>query len=359
MAAAESSASSVRFVDASASRLRTAATEPSSSFSEVSASVLRRRRRSSTASSVSGWLLSAERLLEELHPSGVPHYAALSAIAEGDARKIRGIVEIDSVDADVERSMVEGIHSKMDEAHLESHHAALRRLLRAWCVLHPDVGYAQSMNLIAAFSLAIFAEDEAPAFTLFCGLMARLDPQFHAQWPPLLGFHVEVDSLIALLDEYVPELAPPKPAASPPGSDRIGSPPAAAEAAAATAATRHRKPSIWERLTRRRSAMPAEEAAAPPAVSARRLRQVREVLRLWCCRGFLPLWVGLLPVDVVYGAWQLQLADEEAEGEAEAEGEGEGESTVPSGAPRAPSTANLAIALALLRRCAKQVRAAF
>jgi len=69
---------------------------------------------------------------------------------------------------------------------------------------------------------------------------------------------------------------------------------------------------------------------------------VREVLRLWCCRGFLPLWVGMLPMDVVHGAWQLLLEAEEG-------------SLEDDEALQAPSTANLAIALALLRRCVGQV----
>ena len=317
---------------------------------------------------------------------GLPQYEALAAIADGaGARKIRGIVDMESIDRDVERSTIAGIHSNMDACQLELHHAALRRLLRAWCVLRPDIGYAQSMNLIASFSLAIFAEEESRAFTLFCGLMARLDPQFHAQSPPLLGFHIEVDALIELLDTYVPALARP--------CEGEGSPLSLAEAGEPTSGLRRRRSSFWQRLTSRPSKEPTSPSPNPnlwerltswpskedttsgavpaaaaelEAARARRLHRVREVLRLWCCRCFLPLWVGMLPVESLYGAWQLLLVgDVDADAGADAEeGCGAGAAVGAPGGdvdaheeppPRRPTSRSLSPSYdAALRKCLRR-----
>lgn len=161
---------------------------------EASPSSAGRLDRKDSNFSALSWLKTAEFLTSHHLPEkqSLPAYSALAAIGEERAHNIRGIMDMDSIDADVERSGIEGVHSQMSEEQRDAHHASLRRLLRAWCVLRPDVGYAQSMNFVASFSLALFGDDESSAFTLFCGLMATLDSQFHAQWPPLIGFHVEV-----------------------------------------------------------------------------------------------------------------------------------------------------------------------
>ena len=84
--------------------------------------------------------------------------------------------------------------------------ARLRRILRAWCVLRPDYGYAQAMNFSAAVTLWVAGHDEAKAFSLFVALVHRLPTDFYAETPPLRGFQVELSTLTTLLDDMMPTL---------------------------------------------------------------------------------------------------------------------------------------------------------
>jgi hypothetical protein len=60
----------------------------------------------------------------------------------------------------------------------------LRGVLYPWCFLHPEIGYTQSMNFVAAVALGICGDEVESAFMLFAALISRL--------PFLNGFHVEV-----------------------------------------------------------------------------------------------------------------------------------------------------------------------
>ena len=86
------------------------------------------------------------------------------------------------------------------------HREALRRLLRAWCILRPDWGYSQAMNFSAAVALVVADHDEATAFAIFVALVHRLPPDFFAEAPPLRGFQVELGALTSLLEERMPRL---------------------------------------------------------------------------------------------------------------------------------------------------------
>ena len=137
------------------------------------------------------WLAVVHTMLPALPP-----YQALSAAAErGD-----GLRETDArqIDIDLARSDVEQL--QLSEEDTPIHRAALRKLLRAWCVLRPDWGYSQAMNFIAAVMLAVAGHDESTAFNLFVGLIERLPPEFYAEAPPLRGFQVEVQILMTVLE---------------------------------------------------------------------------------------------------------------------------------------------------------------
>lgn len=132
----------------------------------------------------------------QLVPS-LPPFAALTQAADGG-----GVRETDrrQIEVDLSRSAVRGL--KVADAQK----AALRRLLRAWCVLRPDLGYSQAMNFVGVVAITVAAGDEEGAFAIFVALMQRLPADFYAEAPPLRGFQVEVATLTALLEEHLPGL---------------------------------------------------------------------------------------------------------------------------------------------------------
>lgn len=152
---------------------------------------------------VAHWLDAAGRHAARHMPGRqpIPAYGHLSSLADTPGVEAVCAADAEAIDADVERSAIKDVDSHMSTAQHAAHCAALRRVLRAWCVMRPDIGYAQSMNFIAGLCLALVAENEAQAFTLFCGLLATLDPQFHAQWPPLAGFQVLSRSWSSVLSQ--------------------------------------------------------------------------------------------------------------------------------------------------------------
>ena len=125
-----------------------------------------------------------------------PGYAALCSAAERNL----GLRAKDSrqIEVDLNRSSVAVL--PVPEAGKEAHRKSLRRVLRAWCVLRPEVGYSQAMNFVASAMLCVVERDENAAFRLFAALLGRLPPDFYAEQPPLRGFTVEVDALLHLLE---------------------------------------------------------------------------------------------------------------------------------------------------------------
>lgn len=61
--------------------------------------------------------------------------------------------------------------------HLAAHAAALRRLLRAWCLLRPDMAYVRPMGRIASVMLCVAGHDEPTAFAAFAALVHRRPAQ--------------------------------------------------------------------------------------------------------------------------------------------------------------------------------------
>ena len=130
------------------------------------------------------------------------------------------------IEADLPRSAVESV--PIADHILPAHLAALRRLLRAWCVLRPDIGYAQSMNFIGTVMLVVCGhseavgtsggantsappsdeamQSEADALGLFLAMMERLPDDFYSDLPPLRGFQADVGALLLLLERRHPSL---------------------------------------------------------------------------------------------------------------------------------------------------------
>ena len=64
------------------------------------------------------------------------------------------------IDKDVHRAGREALGVADEDA--KSHREALRRVLHAWCVLRPEVGYCQAMNAVAAALLVVCDHAEVP-----------------------------------------------------------------------------------------------------------------------------------------------------------------------------------------------------
>jgi hypothetical protein len=82
---------------------------------------------------------------------------------------------------------------------------ALRRVLVAAARAAPAVGYAQSMNYVAAFALLTFRADEEAAFWLVRACLERLAAP-HTYARDLEGLHVELRALAALLADKAPRV---------------------------------------------------------------------------------------------------------------------------------------------------------
>ncbi|KAL1528310.1 hypothetical protein AB1Y20_009666 [Prymnesium parvum] len=145
------------------------------------------------------------------------------------------------VDADTPRSWVA-------EAQVDP--ALLRRLLRAWCALRPDVGYTQSMNFVGAVALHVCDGDVEEAFSFFVAIMGSVPlVDFYAEHPPLRGFQIEVEVLLMLLEERHPVLL---------ANSHVGT-------------------------------------------------LLREAVRMAACPWLLNQWVNTLPIELVLRIWEMAL----------------------------------------------------
>jgi len=149
------------------------------------------------------WLKVLPSVLPEL-----PSFEAVDAVAR-HKDSIR-VIDSRQIDADIHRSDVTHWYPQLkfkDDCARAKFHESLRRLLRAWCVLRPEVGYSQAMNFVAAILLQAVCKGDLPsAFELFCALIARLPSDFYSESPPLQGYLVEVEAIILVLEDRYPEM---------------------------------------------------------------------------------------------------------------------------------------------------------
>ena len=120
------------------------------------------------------------------------------------------IIEAEEIDRDLHRAGRAELGVSDDEA--ADHRRALRRVLRAWCILRPEIGYAQAMNQVAAAALVMCDHSETKALLLFVKLLRSLPPDFYGRGgdgaAALAGCSAEVRTLVLLADERLPHLFP-------------------------------------------------------------------------------------------------------------------------------------------------------
>ena len=76
----------------------------------------------------------------------------------------------------------------------------LQRVLLAFTLHHPHVGYCQGLNFVAG--LMLLHGDEADAFALLCTLCERVLPGYHT--PDMGGLHTAQAALLAVLGRTTP-----------------------------------------------------------------------------------------------------------------------------------------------------------
>uniref|UniRef100_M4B338 Rab-GAP TBC domain-containing protein n=1 Tax=Hyaloperonospora arabidopsidis (strain Emoy2) TaxID=559515 RepID=M4B338_HYAAE len=85
----------------------------------------------------------------------------------------------------------------------EDHFGELRRVLQAYSLRNPDVGYCQSMNFLAAVLLQNMGEEEA--FWVLAAIVEELTPQYHTQ--TMTGSRADQRVFSDLVTEKLPVLA--------------------------------------------------------------------------------------------------------------------------------------------------------
>lgn len=129
--------------------------------------------------------------------------------ASKDRMYYRQMVEIgrnssdyNQIDIDLARTFPDNIWLRTEEAH-----NMLRRVLLAYSMHNPSVGYCQGLNYLAGMLLLVLQKHEERAFWILVSLLDEgilYEDMFSRN---LVGVHVEMQSLAELVAEKMPKLA--------------------------------------------------------------------------------------------------------------------------------------------------------
>ncbi|EKX33299.1 hypothetical protein GUITHDRAFT_58412, partial [Guillardia theta CCMP2712] len=98
---------------------------------------------------------------------------------------------------DLKRTLPNHDRYKTDEAQ-----SALGRVLRAYSLWHPTIGYCQGMNFVCAILLLIMAEEDA--FWLLAAIVEDVLPGFYH--PSLIGVNTDTHTLLDLVAIKLPDV---------------------------------------------------------------------------------------------------------------------------------------------------------
>ena len=153
---------------------------------------------SSPAAAGCAWLAAAQREA----PLSIPRRDELKALYE-ETQNIRAPLPNDkNIEKDIHRTYPHIPLFKSDAFGTDRP----RNLLRAYCVLKPDVGYCQGMNFVAGFLMRHMPSD-ADAFVTFVHMMHS--PKWNLAClfrPGLSGLHEAMDELEKLARKHLPLL---------------------------------------------------------------------------------------------------------------------------------------------------------
>lgn len=138
--------------------------------------------------------LSYAKLHKELEPEDETTEDGKSEEEEDTRSELHK--QLYQIDLDLERTWPEHeyIRSKNGQAQL-------RRLLKAWVVLRPSVGYYQSMNFVAAWLLTALSSEEQ-AFWVMVSIFEDIFPAYYN--PEMVGIRTLVDKFTTLVTKELP-----------------------------------------------------------------------------------------------------------------------------------------------------------
>ena len=134
--------------------------------------------------------------------------------------------------------------------------SALRRVLSAFAILHPTIGYCQSLNFIAGLLLLFLDEDEEKAFVLLNIVTSQHLPGTHGV--ALEGANVDIAVLMSCIKDSLP--------------------------------------TIWSKIDDKGGALGSDPSSSGAAL---RLPTVSLATTAW----FMSLFVGTLPIESVLRVW--------------------------------------------------------
>ena len=137
---------------------------------------------------------------------------------------------------------------------------SLRRVLQAFAIHCPTIGYCQSLNFLAALLLLLLSGDEEKSFHLLCILTTLHLPGTHG--PALEGANVDIAVLMSLLQEHLP--------------------------------------AVWTRVNDTTDA--STTSSSPAAASSPRLLPT---VSLATTSWFMSIFVGTLPIETTLRVWDV------------------------------------------------------
>jgi hypothetical protein len=136
------------------------------------------------------WELSGAHAKSALHPPG--YYASLTQLTAVHESSY-------AIAKDIERTFPG--HPQFES---RTGVLALKRLLLAFSLHNPEIGYCQSINFLAGFLLLLLSEEQA-FWVLDCLINEILPPDYYTR--KLLGVHIDQRVISHLVGELLPDVA--------------------------------------------------------------------------------------------------------------------------------------------------------
>lgn len=112
---------------------------------------------------------------------------------------------VEAIDIDIPRTFPQNIYYK-DVSTEPSLRPGLRRVLLAFAVQNPQIGYCQGLNYVAAIMLLVLRDDHK-TFWLLNALTIHLLSDYYVRGPiAMKGLQVDLDVLSSLVKEHLPNV---------------------------------------------------------------------------------------------------------------------------------------------------------